>query len=115
MNRTYLSAIAVAVAALSAGQAFALDASAPKTREQVKAELAEALRTGNIVANSETGQTARALAPGLYPSQPAAQSKTREQVKAELAEALRTGDIVADGETGLKLNQLHPGLYNRAL
>jgi uncharacterized membrane protein len=111
MNRSTFSAIALTVAALAASNAMAADASAPKTREQVKAELAEAVRTGNIIANGETGQKANELFPGLYPAKPAAQGKTREQVQAELAEAVRTGDIVADGETGLKLNQINPGRY----
>lgn len=45
------------------------------TREQVNAELAEAIRTGEIVANGEiivngeTGLTARELSPGAYPMQ----------------------------------------------
>jgi predicted RNase H-like HicB family nuclease len=113
MNRSYFSAITLAVAALAAGNAMAADASAAKTREQVKAELAEAIRTGDFVVNSETQQKANELNPGLYPAKSAAQGKTREQVKAELAEALRTGNIMADGETGLKLNQLYPQRYNR--
>ena len=113
MNRSYFSAITLAVAALAAGNAMAADASAPKTREQVKAELAEAIRTGDIVVNGETHQKANEVNPGLYPAKPVLQGKTREEVKAELAEAIRTGDIMADGETGLKLNQLYPQRYNR--
>ena len=115
MNRYTLSALTLAVAALSAGHALAFDASAPKTREQVKAELAEAIRTGDIVVNSETGQKANEAFPGLYPAKAAVQGKTREQVKAELAEAIRTGNIVADNESGLKLNQLYPQRYGRTL
>ena len=49
MNRKTLSAIALVAAAFATGHAVAADASAPKTREQVKAELAEAIRTGDIV------------------------------------------------------------------
>ena len=113
MNRSTFSVIALAVAALAASNAIAADASAPKTREQVKAELAEAVRTGDIMVNGETGQKANEMFPALYPAKPTFQGKTREQVQAELAEAVRTGDIVADGETGLKLNQLFPQRYNR--
>ncbi len=40
MSRSYVCALALAVAALSAGQAFAADASSAKIREQVKAEQA---------------------------------------------------------------------------
>ena len=115
MNRTYFSAIALAAAAFTSGHALAADASAPKTREQVKAELAEAIRTGDIVVNGETGQKANEVFPGLYPAKAAVQGKTREQVKAELAEAIRTGNIVADNESGLKLNQLYPQRYGRTL
>jgi predicted RNase H-like HicB family nuclease len=111
MNRSYLSALTIALATLSAGHALASDASAPKTREQVKAELAEAIRTGDIVVNGETGQKANEMFPGLYPAKPVVQGKTREQVKAELAEAIRTGDIVVNGETGQKANEMFPGLY----
>ena len=68
MNRQTFSAIALVAAAFAAGQAVAADASSlqfangeasqvlpvqaavqGKTREQVKAELAEAIRTGDIV------------------------------------------------------------------
>jgi hypothetical protein len=93
MNRYTLSALTLAVAALSAGHALAFDASAPKTREQVKAELAEAIRTGDIVVDQESGKKANELFPGRYPAKPVAQGKTREQVKIELAEAIRTGQM----------------------
>lgn len=93
MNRYTLSALTLAVAALSAGHALAFDASAPKTREQVKAELAEAIRTGDIVIDQESGKKANELFPGRYPAKPVAQGKTREQVKIELAEAIRTGQM----------------------
>jgi ribosomal protein L30E len=111
MNRSTFSALALAVAALAATNAIAADASAPKTREQVKAELAEAVRTGDIVVNGETGQKANEMFPGLYPAKPEFQGKTREQVQAELAQAVRTGDILADGESGLMLNQINPSRY----
>ena len=110
MNRQVVSAIALAVAALSAGQALAQDAT-PKTREQVRAELLEAQRSGDIIVNSETGQTAREMFPGLYAERAVAAGKTRAEVKAELAEAIRKGDLMADGETGRKLNELFPGRY----
>ena len=111
MNRSYLSALTIALATLSAGHALASDASATKTREQVKAELAEAIRTGDIVVDFESGKKANELFPGLYPAKAVVQGQTREQVKAELAEAIRTGDIVVNGETGQKANEMYPGLY----
>ena len=66
MNRTYFSAIALAAAAFTSGHALAADASAPKTREQVKAELAEAIRTGNILASGESGLKENQLNPQRY-------------------------------------------------
>lgn len=90
MNATRLSVIAIALAALTAGQAFA---DAPKTREQVRAELAEAQRNGDLIADGETGATYRQLYPHRYPAQDSAQAKTREQVKQELVEARRNGQL----------------------
>jgi len=113
MNRSILSVITLAAAALTATHTMADTTSAPKTRDQVKAELAEAIRTGHVVVNGETGQKANELFPGLYPAKPATQAKTREQVKAELQEAVRTGDVQANDDSGLKLNQLYPQLYKR--
>jgi hypothetical protein len=42
---------------------------AGKTRAEVKAELAEAVRTGDIIVNGETGLKANELSPGAYPMQ----------------------------------------------
>jgi hypothetical protein len=77
----------------------------------VKAELAEAIRNGDIVADAETGQKLNQLFPDRYPNQSVtAQAKSRAEVKAELAEAVRTGDIMV-GDTGKKLNELYPSRY----
>jgi hypothetical protein len=113
MNTRIVSAVALAVAALSAGQAMAADTSSPKTREQVNAEYADAVRSGNIVASGQTGLKLNELNPSLYPAaRPVAQGLSREQVKADLAEASRAGDIFASGEAGGgKLNELHPNQY----
>ena len=82
------------------------------TRAQVKAELAEAMRTGNMLAGGELGLTLRELNPGRYPAAPVvAVSKTRAQVKEELADAIRTGDIIANNESGLTAYEEHPQLY----
>lgn len=111
MKSAYLSAIALTVAAWTAGQAFAADASTALSREQVQAELAQAVRTGDIVIDQETGLKANEIFPGSYPARAAVQGKTRDQVKAELAEAIRLGDVPVDGVTGLRMNQLVPGNY----
>lgn len=109
MNRKHITAIAAALIALSTTQVFAADG--PKTREQVKAELAEAIRTGNMPADNESGLMLNQVRPDLYPSQERSVGKTRAEVKAELNEAVRTGNIVAAGESGKKLNELHPARY----
>ena len=109
MNRKHITAIAAALIAISTTQVFAADG--PKTREQVKAELAEAIRTGNMPADNESGLMLNQVRPDLYPSQERPVSKTRAEVKAELNEAVRTGNIVAAGESGKKLNELHPARY----
>ncbi len=100
---------AILLAAVFAAQAHAEPA---KTREQVKAELAEAIRTGDILAGG-TSRKLKDLYPDLYPSAPKAAGKTREQVKDELAEAIHTGDIIV-GESSRKLNEIRPDLYPSA-
>jgi hypothetical protein len=86
-------------------------AQSEKTREQVKAEWADAIRTGDVLASGESGLKLNELYPRRYPRAPAAIGATRAQVKAELAEAIRTGDIIASGESGLRLNEEFPHLY----
>ena len=93
MNRKHFTALALAIAALGTGHAMAADSTVAKTREQVKAELAEAIRTGDMVVG-EAGQKANELYPNRYPAKPTVQGKTREQVKAELAEAIRSGSLL---------------------
>lgn len=93
MDRSYLSAIAISFAALTAGQAMAADA-APLTRAQVIAELAEAQRTGDMLADGPTNMKLNELYPGSYPAKAVtAQGKTREQVKAELIQAIQAGTL----------------------
>ena len=94
--------------------AFGSTAQAQMTREQVKAELAEAIRTGDMLAGGESGLKLNELNPGRYPARPAVGGKTREQVKAELAEAIRTGDMAASGESGLMLYEMFPERYAKA-
>ena len=122
MKSAVYSAVAFAIVAATAAPAFAQQDGL--TREQVRAELAEAIRTGDIQGDGETGQKLKDLFPGSYPAQArvmqvarqtspeaAAHGKTRAEVKAELAEAIRTGDLIADTESGLKQNQLFPNRY----
>ncbi|WP_442595563.1 DUF4148 domain-containing protein [Parapusillimonas sp. JC17] len=108
MTRTQVSAIAFAFTVLFAGQAMAAS-EGPVTRAQVKAELAEAVRTGNMIAG-ESGQQLNEIFPHNYPAQQSGSTVTRAQVKAELAEAVRAGNVVA-GESSTALNQAFPQNY----
>jgi hypothetical protein len=128
MKKTYAATIALALSTLVAGQAMAAYTSpAGKTREQVRAELTEAQRTGDIVAdkayynetNVGSGRKLNELFPSQYPAKTSLPGKTREQVRAELIAAQAAGEIVADksyaDETsigaGRKLNELLPNRY----
>ena len=95
--------------AATAGSAFAQNTQL--TRAEVKAELVEAIRTGDLLADGETGLKLNEINPSKYPSKPSQLGKTRAQVRAELEEAIRTGDMFAVGEAGLKLNEIHPSKY----
>lgn len=89
------------LAGFCAGQAMAADSAAPKTREQVRAETREAIRTGDIMADGEVGCKRNELNPSQYPAKPAAGGgKTREQVRAETREAMRSGEMSPGGELG---------------
>lgn len=111
MNRKYLSTLLLALAAVATGNVLAADASSAKTREQVRAELAEAQRTGDIVAHGDSGKKLNELYPSRYPAPATVPGYTRAQVLAELAEAQRTGDVPAHGDSGKKLNELYPSQY----
>lgn len=92
--------------------AFGANANAqPKTKEQVRNELAEAIRSGDI-ATGESSLSLRELYPQRYPAVMAV-GKTRAQVMAELAEAIRNGDV-AFGESSLTLRELHAQRYPMA-
>ena len=99
---------AIVPLALLAAFAGSAHAQSEKTRDQVKAELADAIRKGDVVAPGDLGLKLNELYPNRYPHAAEVASQTRAQVKAELAEATRTGDIMAAGESGLKLNELFP-------
>ncbi|OYU44661.1 MAG: hypothetical protein CFE44_11755 [Burkholderiales bacterium PBB4] len=98
-----------------------------KTRAEVVADMAEAKRTGNVMASTQvaidyagtTSAKMNEVFPSRYPAVAAAPTKTRADVRTELAEAQRTGDMQADnllslvvtGVPGNKLNVLYPSHY----
>lgn len=115
MKQTHLStfgpAIAVALAALTAGHAMAADPVAPKTRAEVRQELENAKKMGEIPANDESGLLLRDEFPQRYPPKAAGPSLTREQVRSELQEAQRLGEIPANDESNMQLHELYPARY----
>lgn len=147
-----ISAITLAIAALSAGQAaaqdsFSSDKLAPtgatyralfaardgvlpatgKTREQVQAEVLQARANGDLVAPEQfsmdmtghAGATYREIFPARFGVETIADTKSRADVRAEYAEARRTGDLPADasinvalgGVAGSKLRDVYPDRY----
>lgn len=62
----------------------------------MKAALAEAIRTGDMMASGELGLKLNEEFPQRYPAVVAvASTKTRDQVNAETREAIRNGDMYA--------------------
>ena len=82
-----------------------------KTREQVRSELEDARRNGDLIANGETGATYRDLAPHRYAPAAAVQAKSRADVRAEFEAARRNGDLIADGQSGATARELFPSAY----
>lgn len=105
-----LSALTLALLALSSAQVMAQN-TGPKTRAEVKAELMEAIRTGNMPANDDTGRMLNEVNPSAYPPKAIGSTKSRAQVKSELEDAKRTGNIPANDETGLMLKEEYPNRY----
>ena len=103
---------ALIILSLIAAPAFASDQAVSKTREQVQAELAHAMQSGDMLASGESGLTLKQLNPGAYPATASAQvTKSRDQVRDELEQAIRSGDIMVAGELGVKRNELMSGRY----
>ncbi|OHC71972.1 MAG: hypothetical protein A3H24_03795 [Rhodoferax sp. RIFCSPLOWO2_12_FULL_60_11] len=63
---------------LASGLIAGTSALAGVTREQVKAELAEAIRTGDMPAHGEESRKLNELYPHLYPAKQAQASPARE-------------------------------------
>ena len=95
---------------LASGLIAGTPALADVTREQVKAELAQAIRTGDMPANGEQSRKLNELYPSRYPAKQVQASLTPEQVKAELAQAIRTGDFMLS-DSGQKCNEAHPSMH----
>lgn len=97
--RTALAALLIATIGVPAAQA-----QTGKTREQVRAELAEAIRAGNVPASGDAGLLRNELDPQRYAVAAATAGRTRDEVRAELADATRSGNLLATGEVGAGLS-----------
>lgn len=99
MNRKTLAPsmtmLLIAAAAISGAHA---QTSMPRTRDQVRQELVEAVRNGTI-ARGEQDASMREMS--------VAAGRTRAEVRAEFATARKSGDLLASGESSLTLNELH--------
>jgi hypothetical protein len=124
--KTQFTAIALILASsLIAGTSFAGDSHAQVkpvraqtvsrggivANDQAGSEFAQARRTGDIVANWQTGLKLNELYPNRYPAKQMQAGLTREQVKTELAQAIRTGDNFIGGEIDGKCNELHRSMH----
>lgn len=104
-NSKYLvAALALAASSLSfAGTGIDIDQPAPQaqgkalTRAQVRAELAEAQRTGDII-YGVNGEKLNELYPERYPVRPAAPARSRAEVREEVIHARHNGEMPS-GET----------------
>jgi Domain of unknown function (DUF4148) len=85
-----------------------------KTRDEVKAELAYAIRTGDIMHHGEISGKLNELFPSRYPAKAAIAGKSRSDVDTELVQAQKNGDLIANGESGLRHNQMNPSGYPAA-
>jgi hypothetical protein len=114
MNTRLRTTASILVLAVAAGSVVAQDAAAPKTREQVRAELLEAQRTGDVMVDGETGRKLNELYPSKFPASATAQSRTRTEVRAELLEAQRRGDLMSFGDSESAFTQRYPGRASAA-
>lgn len=103
-----ISRIVVAALVLSTlGAAHAQSSRTGLTRDQVRAELAEAQRQGDLLATGDLGRTLREISPDRYPAPQAAAGLTRAQVVAQLEEARRNGELLV-GDSGLTQHDIAP-------
>jgi hypothetical protein len=72
------------------------------SRAEVKADVLQAIRAGNVTVGGEAGLTARQLHPGQYASQGVVGSQlARAEVKAQVVQAQAAGELTVQGEAGL--------------
>ena len=116
MNTKLRTTVSILALAVAAGPVFAQDAAAAKTREQVRAELLEAQRTGDVMADGESGMKLNELYPRSFPANANAnaQSRARTEVRAELLEAQRRGELMSFGDSESAFSPRYPGRASAA-
>ncbi len=107
MNTKFATtALIIASGLIAASPSFATT-----TREQINAELTQAVRVGDVLENGDRDRMLNQLFPSRYDAKSTQSSVTREQVQAELARAVRAGEVFENGDRGRKLNELYPDRY----
>ena len=101
----------ITLALLVAFAAAAHAESAGTTREQVRAELREAVRTGDVIAPGDRGLKLNELYPQRYGKPVVASATTRADVQGELAAARRFGELIPAGEGGRSFSERFPQRY----
>ncbi|MEY4764603.1 MAG: hypothetical protein RI907_1276 [Pseudomonadota bacterium] len=86
MQRTQAALIALILSVATAVPALAEEANVGKTREQVRAELLEAIRTGDILVTDDSGRKLKDIYPSNYQAATAT-AKSAGQDKAVTAAA----------------------------
>ena len=95
---------------LLATLALAAHAEAPKSRDEVKAELREAIRSGDVIAAGESGLKMNEREPQRYAA-PVAATTSRAEVRAELAAAARAGTLIVAGDAAIARRDQSPQRY----
>jgi 5-methylcytosine-specific restriction endonuclease McrBC GTP-binding regulatory subunit McrB len=108
--------LTLALLAITTSSVFAMDVTSvpvTKTRAQVQSELAEAIRTGDMIDPTDISRRKfNEIYPNQYPAKAAAAGKTRAQVQSELAEAIRTGDMIDPTDISRrKFNEIYSSRY----
>lgn len=95
---------------LATGLLASTQALAGVTRDQVQAELAQAIRTGDMPAPGDQGRMLNEVYPNRYPAKQVQAGLTREQVKAELAQAIQDGNFMIS-DNGQLCKETHPYMH----
>jgi len=96
-----------ALVLMTVGTAYAQSVQMGQTRDQVRAELVDAQRLGDLPAPGDLGRTLRETTPERYPASVVDRGLTRSEVISQLREAHRTGDVQV-GDAGRTRFEIAP-------